>query len=346
MPQQTYFQAIVMIVLGTLVGRYIVPYKDAAAIRAPIKKIALLTKHFDYHERVLHGALLELASAQNLQFEPQIYTATGDQISEKNIVEEALAKKPDCVLAIGAGLAQAAKNAIQKRRLSIPLVFAGATDPVALGLVRSLEHPGWNVTGTNMLPYDRTLAVKYLLLLLPHIKCIGLPYTTQASNVDIEVHAQEIKEYCATRGIEVLLLPIQAPEANGLQLIQGIINQIDALLYLPVCHVNKIASELVKLCARHSVILCAGDHAFINTEDGAPFAYAPRAELTGKYAAEQIKSILAENRLAGDVPVRFIERGCQFVINLNAIQKQKIPINRDLLSLISHGEVLKNGALW
>ncbi|MDQ5940497.1 MAG: putative tryptophan/tyrosine transport system substrate-binding protein [Candidatus Dependentiae bacterium] len=338
---------LVTVIAGIFIGRYVVPYKDLVMTRKLRKNVAIVTKHFEYHQQVLHGALTALGLEQRVHLVPHVYTATGDQISEKNIVEEAIAAKPDLVLAIGAGLAQVTKNTIQKRRLPIPLVFAGATDPVALGLVDSVEVPGCNVTGSNMLPYDRVLMVKYLLLLLPHIKRIGLPYTSQTSSVDIEIQAQEIKEYCAARGVEVVLLPIDVPEANGLQLVQGIINQIDALIYLPICYVCKIASGLVKLCAEHHVVLCAGDEsAFANDENGAPFSYGPRAGLTGKYAAEQVKKILAEGESATRMPIQYVERGCRFAINLNALKKQNIAINSDLLLLISHGEVLKDGVAW
>ena len=63
------------------------------------------------------------------------------------------------VFAIGT----AALLAIQEKASSLPVVFAEITDPVSLGLVASLAHPGGNATG--FMTFEPSMGAKWLELL-------------------------------------------------------------------------------------------------------------------------------------------------------------------------------------
>ena len=72
---------------------------------------------------------------------------------------ELLSLAPDLVLAHGVSAVRAAQQATQ----TIPIVFTGASEPVALGFVASLANPGGNTTGfTNL---ESSVAGKWLELL-------------------------------------------------------------------------------------------------------------------------------------------------------------------------------------
>ena len=53
--------------------------------------------------------------------------------------------------------------AVQRETRTIPIVFAGVAEPVAIGLVPNLNHPGGNITGFAL--YEPTLGGKWLELL-------------------------------------------------------------------------------------------------------------------------------------------------------------------------------------
>jgi len=63
------------------------------------------------------------------------------------LAAELVALKVDVIVAAGTPQPLAAKQATR----TIPIVFAGAADPVASGLVTSLARPGGNVTGLSLL---------------------------------------------------------------------------------------------------------------------------------------------------------------------------------------------------
>jgi putative tryptophan/tyrosine transport system substrate-binding protein len=69
--------------------------------------------------------------------------AAGDPDRHKTYAAELLARSPDAVLAAGT----AAVDALAQLTRTVPIVFVLVNDPVGLGLVQSLAHPGTNVTG-------------------------------------------------------------------------------------------------------------------------------------------------------------------------------------------------------
>jgi putative ABC transport system substrate-binding protein len=77
--------------------------------------------------------------------------------------------EPDVVFA----MSTVAIRALQKETSTIPIVFGGATDPLASGVVKSLAHPGGNVTGfTN---FEVSVGRKWLELLkqiAPHVNVV------------------------------------------------------------------------------------------------------------------------------------------------------------------------------
>jgi putative tryptophan/tyrosine transport system substrate-binding protein len=59
------------------------------------------------------------------------------------LAAELIALSPDLLIAAGPQVAVALKSATA----TIPIVFVGVFDPVAIGLVQSMSHPGGNITG-------------------------------------------------------------------------------------------------------------------------------------------------------------------------------------------------------
>src|SRR5947209_1913636 len=97
------------------------------------------------------------SDGQNLRMD--LRWGAEDPDLERKGAAELVALAPDVVLAAGTlGL-----TAMIRESRAIPIVFAAVGDPVALGVVRSLAHPGGNVTG--FLAFEYTFAAKLLELL-------------------------------------------------------------------------------------------------------------------------------------------------------------------------------------
>src|SRR6516162_409236 len=86
-------------------------------------------------------ALADLGDGSNVRIE--FRWAGGDANRIKTLAQELVALQPDIIVAGG----NLAAIALQGETRTIPIVFAGAGDPVAGGLVARLDRPSGNITG-------------------------------------------------------------------------------------------------------------------------------------------------------------------------------------------------------
>src|SRR5262245_28515241 len=86
-------------------------------------------------------ATLGSTEASGFAIEPRY--AQGQLNRLPNLAAELAQSGADVIMALGGPAARAAKDATS----TIPIVFSIVTDPVALGLVGSMDQPGGNVTG-------------------------------------------------------------------------------------------------------------------------------------------------------------------------------------------------------
>jgi putative ABC transport system substrate-binding protein len=130
-----------------------------------------------------HGKLAALA-AELVRRQPAVIVATGGEVS-----------------------ALAAKSATA----TIPIVFDTSHDPVALGLVASLNHPGGNETGVNQLAGE--LGGKSLGLLhelLPKASVIA--FLRNPNNSNNEQQLQERQEAARAMGLSIAPFAAGSPE--------------------------------------------------------------------------------------------------------------------------------------
>jgi putative ABC transport system substrate-binding protein len=84
----------------------------------------------------------------------------GDDINRMPALpHELVGLQPDIILVTTAP----ATVALQRETRTIPIVFAGVVDPVAIGIVARLNQPGGNITGFAL--FEASLAGKWLELL-------------------------------------------------------------------------------------------------------------------------------------------------------------------------------------
>lgn len=85
------------------------------------------------------------------------------------------------IIAVATPAAMSAYSAVQNASSDIPVIFCAVSDPVAAGLVESMENPGNNCTGTAD-AIDIGGQVAIIKDLQPEIKKLGVLYTTSEAN--------------------------------------------------------------------------------------------------------------------------------------------------------------------
>jgi putative ABC transport system substrate-binding protein len=99
--------------------------------------------------------------------------------------------------------------ALKERTTSVPIVFATGNDPVAAGLVASLNQPGGNVTGVVF--FGTSLGAKRLELLRQVApKATTIAMLVNRSNPNAEVERQDVQAAAQTMGQQLVIL-----EANS-----------------------------------------------------------------------------------------------------------------------------------
>lgn len=129
------------------------------------------------------------------------YTFNGqaDQTTLNQIFAELVADEVDIIIPIATPAALLAQSATEDNQ--IPVVFSAVSDPVAAGLVASLDAPGANVTGTS--DALNTEAVMELILAAdPDIKTLGLLYDNSQDSSKNPV--EEAKKFADEKGIKVI----------------------------------------------------------------------------------------------------------------------------------------------
>jgi putative tryptophan/tyrosine transport system substrate-binding protein len=158
----------------------------------------------------------------NLEVDYQ--NAQGDMATVQTISKQFASQNKNLIFAIATPSAQGAYNATKK----IPVLISAVTDPVAAGVVKSLEKPETNVSGTSdYIPVDKQLDL--IKLLAPKTKKIGVLYNT--SEVNSEVQVNQLKEYAQKNGYEIV--PVGITSTNEVnQAISTLVSKID-VLYVP-----------------------------------------------------------------------------------------------------------------
>lgn len=176
-------------------------------------------------------AILELSKDDNIVFIER--NAQGDIATAQIIAEGFKKDKVDMIYAIATPSAQAAFNIIR----DIPIMISAVTDPVAAGIVESLEKPNTNVSGTSdMAPIGKQLELLLDLNINP--KTIGFIYNTSEKNSEVQL--QILKKEADILGISVEPLGITSISEieKGIDVL---LNRVD-VLYTPAD--NLIASSI------------------------------------------------------------------------------------------------------
>jgi putative ABC transport system substrate-binding protein len=268
---------------------------------------------------------LGYVEGQNIAIESR--WAEGEYDRLPGLAAELVRLKVDVIVTYAAPAIQAAKRATG----TIPIVMAGAIDPVASGLVTSVARPGGNITGLSLMAPDlvgKQLAIlKEVVPTVSRVALLGNPANT--GNAPQLRHAQD--------AARVLGMRLQFLEARGPGEIDGaftamtraragaVIVLVDGML---ADHRARIADLAVK--SRLPAIYGLSDY----PEAGGLMAYGPSVLDRFRRAAIYVDKLLKGAKPA-DLPV---EQPTKFelTVNLRAAGALGLTIPSSVLARADH----------
>jgi putative ABC transport system substrate-binding protein len=174
---------------------------------------------------------------------------------------------PD-VLVAGNGTLTA--QALKAASTTIPIVFIGVGDPLAVGLVASLNRPGGNITGLTAQPSDLVAKrLQLLLQLIPRKQIIAVlrnpdtPYTSLA--------LKQIRAAVEGTGIQLEVLETRSADQLADNISGAVKAGADGLLILEDPLLFALRRETADLSAQARLPSCHGFREFVeaNSCDGA-----------------------------------------------------------------------------
>lgn len=199
------------------------------------------------------------------------------------------------IFAAGSGEALAARAATP----TIPIVFYSAGDPVAMGLVQSLNRPGANVTGISRLSH--ALGAKRLELvqqLVPGAKAIALlvrPDNPSAA-IGIEDHVAAAK----ARGLHAPIFEARDAAEIGRAFDAATEGRVDALVVAGSPLFTAQRGDITKLAAQHAIPTIYPERDYV--EAGGLMSYGASFADSWRQAGTYVGRILKGEK-PGNLPV-------------------------------------------
>ncbi len=292
----------IVVTIGTLIG----PGVEAQPPR--VIKIGALTESWGSTPAIvgLRDGLQELGYRENENFVIGVRFTQGNPAELAAAARDLVRHGVDVIVtAEGGNTAKAAQRATNR----IPIVFMGGSDPVGLGLVRSLAHPGGNITGTADL--DIELGPKRMEIfreLIPGLKRIFLPY--DATNVYAVAQLGTYRDAARRLGLALVERPVRS-EAEARAALAGLRKgEVDGIFAPRFVSLN-IPGFILDTASRLAIPTMFHGQFFV--ERGGLVCYSASDQQLGRQAARLVDKILKGAKPA-DLPV---EQPTKFDLMIN-----------------------------
>jgi putative ABC transport system substrate-binding protein len=249
-----------------------------------------------------------------------IQNAQGDITTASTIAEGFVADGVDLILAIATQAAEAAYKATK----DIPIVITAVTDPVAIGLADSLEHPGKNVTGTHdMNPIKEQLEL--LKEILPDATTVGVIFNSGEENSRVQVEILE--KVAGDFGMTIVKAAVTSTGEVSTAT-ESLIGKVDAI-YIPTDNtvVSAIAS-VIQVSDEHKIPVIPGEESCVRAGALATLGidYFRLGHQAGKMAAKILRGEAEPSTMPIEGQTQY-----RVVVNKAAAEKLNVTLPASLL---------------
>jgi len=248
--------------------------------------------------------------------------AQGDIPTLNSIAQNLANDKPDLILAIATPSAQAVANAT--KGTSIPVLFTAVTDPVAAGLVESMDKSNTNLAGTtDMAPIREQ--IQLIKDIDPSVKTVGVIYNSGEVNSVVQV---DLVKHIA-KDLELNVVEAVATNSSEVdQAAKSLVGKVDAI-YVPTDNVAVTALEaIIQVAEANKILLVSAEKDSVNR--GTVATIGLDYYKLGRQTGEMALKILSGEAKPQDMSVES-QKDVDIIINLKAAKAMNVTIPQELL---------------
>jgi len=281
--------------------------------------IASTASFFSARVEAFRQRLRELGYIEGKNIVIEYRYADGKLERLPDLAAELVRLKVDVIITAGAGSSPA-----KKATATIPIVFAGSSDPVGTGLVSSLARPGGNITGLSNIAQD--LDGKRLELLkeaFPKVARVAFLWQSPGGNralTDMEAAAKAL-------GLKLQSLPVRSLDDFESAFARTKREGAQALITAPSPLINTQRRQVLDFAAKNRLPAMYPTSEYV--EAGGLMSYAPNEADLWRRAADFVDKILKGTKPAEipvEQPMKF-----EFIVNLKAAKAIGLTIPPNVL---------------
>jgi ABC-type uncharacterized transport system substrate-binding protein len=259
----------------------------------------------------------------NIEFDERWTTDNMDLVraNAANLVE----LKPDVIVAVGN---RVIPILLQTTR-EVPIVVPGTSDDwIGTGWVKSLAHPGGNITGFTLIEFSMFGKVLDLLKqIAPRTVRVGLVFNPD--NPSSIAYRRELTTFADLLGIEPVVLPIHGLADIDRALAKLVEQPNTAVYFLPDITIQAVATQVVELVRQRRLAAIYTDLIFVRA--GGLAAYGVDRLDLFRRAAAYVDRILHGEK-PGDLPFQQPTK-YKLIINLKTAKALGFTVPDKLLAL-------------
>jgi putative ABC transport system substrate-binding protein len=222
-----------------------------------------------------------------------------------------------------------ATHPVQDVTKAIPIVFVAAADPIGQGFVRSLSHPGGNITGISfdVTPDITAKQIQLLIEMVPGVDRVAVLWNP--ASAFLRSYWEAAKARAPSLGVALDSFEVEEPRQFESMFDAMKIAHAGALIVLSDTFATFHRSRLVELAAKYRIPTIYGHSLYIE-QAGGLMSYGPSLSDVFRHGASYVDRIL-KGALPADLPV---EQPIKFdlVINQRAAKALALDVPPALLA--------------
>ncbi|PAQ13417.1 BMP family ABC transporter substrate-binding protein [Bacillaceae bacterium SAOS 7] len=248
-----------------------------------------------------------------------VQIAQGDQNNNQTIANNFVSDKVDLIFANSTPSAASALNATKE----IPIVFTSVTDAVAGGLVKDLNNPGGNITGTTDLhPEAIPKTIEFMAKEFDG-KNVGVIYNAGEQNSVAQVEA--VEKVMKENGLK--LVPVTVSTSSEVkQAAESLVGKADMIYIVTDNTVVSALESVIQVANKEDIPMFVGELDSVKRGGFAAFGF--EFYDIGYEAGQMAVQILKEGKKPGDLPVQ-PPQNLKLLINEKAAKEMNIDIKEE-----------------